>query len=651
MLSYRQIEILYLLIHEQTFIPINTIANQLGVSPRTIQYDIAYIEQYAETYHYNVSRNKAAGIKVTTANTTILNELEHNLTNQIHFSKDERLTHIALKLFETTDPVSTKQLAHDVNVSRRTIADDIKMIQAQLDQYHLKLNYVHNKGFNIIGEEDHYRKAYAHFIHQYMKQAAPFIEADIFNSESIALVRRAIIKTLNSENYHLVQSAIDGLIYHILIAIQRLNENFSFDIPINEIDKWRHTNQYAIASKMIENLERSCSVTFPESEIIFITLHLLGSKMTEHTASSIAFEYHDLSQNIHEFITCVSQELGIDMSNDHKLHTSLLTHIKPAIHRIKYDMIQANPLKQEVYKRYPQVVDAINKHISTIEKDTAISFNEDELTFIAIHFASSMERGATNKQLMIKVVLLCGSGIGTSQLLKSKLNHLYPEFNIWDAYSIYQLDEKQLIQNNIDYVISTVPCDISVVPVINVDPFINEQSRQKLNQLINDAREKRVIKMATEGKSLADLLPEHRISVNTQSLSINEAVTVSVQPLIKDDIVGPNYIEAILNQFEQFGSYMVISPHISLIHAGTEYVHNGVGFSLTYFTEGVEFGSKANDPVYLVITLATDHPNAHLKALGQLSELLSNELSRQDFLDGKICKIKQHIAVTKTKEV
>ena len=40
-----------------------------------------------------------------------------------------------------------------------------------------------------------------------------------------------------------------------------------------------------------------------------------------------------------------------------------------------------------------------------------------------------------------------------------------------------------------------------------------------------------------------------------------------------------------------------------------------------------------------MITLATDHPNAHLKALGQLSELLSNELSRQDFLDGKFVKL------------
>lgn len=251
---------------------------------------------------------------------------------------------------------------------------------------------------------------------------------------------------------------------------------------------------------------------------------------------------------------------------------------------------------------------------------------------------------------MIKVVLLCGSGIGTSQLLKSKLNHLYPEFHIWDAYSIYQLEESRLLQDNIDYVISTVPCEISAVPVIHVDPFINQQSRQKLNQIINDSREQRVMKMATDGKSLADLLPEHRIIINKQPLSIESAIAVAVQPLINDGIVYSNYTAAILKQFEQFGSYMVISPHIALIHAGTDYVQNGVGFALTYFTEGIIFGSKANDPVHLVITLATDHPNAHLKALGQLSECLSSDLYRQDFLDGNIFKIKQHIALTMTKE-
>ena len=66
--------------------------------------------------------------------------------------------------------------------------------------------------------------------------------------------------------------------------------------------------------------------------------------------------------------------------------------------------------------------------------------------------------------------------------------------------------------------------------------------------------------MATDGKSLADLLPEHRIIKNKQPLSIEPAITVAVQPLINDGIVDSNYTAAILKQFEQFG-------HIwSLVH-------------------------------------------------------------------------------------
>ncbi len=74
---------------------------------------------------------------------------------------------------------------------------------------------------------------------------------------------------------------------------------------------------------------------------------------------------------------------------------------------------------------------------------------------------------------------------------------------------------------------------------------------QKLNQIINDSREQRVMKMATDGKSLADLLPEHRIIINKQPLSIESAIAVAVQPLINDGIVYSNYTAAILKQFER----------------------------------------------------------------------------------------------------
>lgn len=126
-------------------------------------------------------------------------------------------------------------------------------------------------------------------------------------------------------------------------------------------------------------------------------------------------------------------------------------------------------------------------------------------------------------------------------------------------------------------------------------------------------------------------MPEHRIIINKQPLSIESAIAVAVQPLINDGIVYSNYTAAILKQFEQFGSYMVISPHIALIHAGTDYVQNGVGFALTYFTEGIIFGSKANDPVHLVITLATDH-QCTFKGIGTVKRMLKQRLISTRFL-------------------
>ncbi len=60
-----------------------------------------------------------------------------------------------------------------------------------------------------------------------------------------------------------------------------------------------------------------------------------------------------------------------------------------------------------------------------------------------MHFASAIERISTVTTNKIKVVLLCGSGVGT-QLLKSRIGHIYPELEVVDAYSIYEIDESML---------------------------------------------------------------------------------------------------------------------------------------------------------------------------------------------------------------
>ena len=80
------------------------------------------------------------------------------------------------------------------------------------------------------------------------------------------------------------------------------------------------------------------------------------------------------------------------------------------------------------------------------------------------------------------------------------------------------------------------------------------------------------------GPSLRNLLPDNRILIMPGHFKRDEAIELAVEPLIKDGIVTKDYSNEIKVQFEKFGAYMVISPHIALIHAGSEEVLSGAGF-------------------------------------------------------------------------
>ena len=70
-----------------------------------------------------------------------------------------------------------------------------------------------------------------------------------------------------------------------------------------------------------------------------------------------------------------------------------------------------------------------------------------------------------------------------------------------------------------------------------------------------------------------------------------------------------------------------------------------------FFPQGVKFEHEHHDLVYLVITLATESPKLHLKALGQLSQLLMDSKSKEAFLKGKMDEMNLYINEVSTREV
>ncbi|MFH4918252.1 BglG family transcription antiterminator [Staphylococcus cohnii] len=633
MLSKRQHHILTFLLERETFITIHHLAIQFNVSERTIQYDLEYIESMAQRLDLTISRNKNAGIMIKSK--MPLNDIVPKyMATSIHYSKEERIRYIILKLFESNTPTSSKTLADMVSVTRRTIVEDLKNVQTWLSSYDLKLEYIKNKGFIIQGEETNYRKAYATRVHEYFQNHTHQIGHKLFSNKALETIRLTVVSVLFEADYQLVQSAIDGLIYHILIAIHRTKEKFVFEIPEMEYNKLAETDHFRVALLIKASLEEKLDIQFPKSEAGFITLHLLGAKTSEMNQKHETID--DLEILTEQLIERMSGDLGIDLINDTKLLNGLIVHLRPAIHRLKFDMTHNNPLADEILQQYHHIVERLRNHIWGVEENYHICFNKDELAYITLHFASAIERISAITTNAIKVVLLCGSGIGTSQLLRSRMRHIYPELEIVDAYSIYEIDETLLKHEGVDYIISTVPFEQASIPILNVSPFLDKNDRQQINTIINNSREQYVHDIKGLGPTLKEVLPENRILTQQPSLYRNDAIRQSIETLVDAQIVDCIYADEIIEQLDAFGPYMVISPHIALIHAQPTHVKGTVGFSITHYQKGIYFGHEQYDPVYIIITLATAQPQIHLNALRQLSELVMDDKTRKILLSGNI---------------
>lgn len=63
--------------------------------------------------------------------------------------------------------------------------------------------------------------------------------------------------------------------------------------------------------------------------------------------------------------------------------------------------------------------------------------------------------------------------------------------------------------------------------------------------------------------SLAD---NHSILLQAEASTWQEAVKLSVDLLVKADVVEPRYYQAILDGVEQFGPYFVIAPGLAMPH-------------------------------------------------------------------------------------
>lgn len=137
---------------------------------------------------------------------------------------------------------------------------------------------------------------------------------------------------------------------------------------------------------------------------------------------------------------------------------------------------------------------------------------------------------------------------------------------------------------------------------------------------------------------LAKWLTNQTINIVDSVKDWQEAIQLCAVPLLKDNAITPNYIEAIFQLHQSIGPYYVLAPGIAMPHARPEQGVNQLGLSMLLVKQGVKFNSQENDPVYLITLLAAKDDSSHVDMLTQLATLFSESADMQTIFNAQDCE-------------
>ena len=95
---------------------------------------------------------------------------------------------------------------------------------------------------------------------------------------------------------------------------------------------------------------------------------------------------------IGEAIYHISESFNIDFYLDFGLYDVLVDHMKSAIYRARSGEYLRNPFGSEIETKYPEVFRVVDECVKPLEKYIGKQFQKDEISFLAMYFASMIEK-------------------------------------------------------------------------------------------------------------------------------------------------------------------------------------------------------------------------------------------------------------------
>lgn len=398
-----------------------------------------------------------------------------------NISPEERRSNILLLLlFKSPYGIDINKLFKNYYISEASINKDITLLRKELLSSNLKL-YKKNEKIFIKGDEKYIRKLIYIKISKHDKYN---ISNSLSNIDRSDFYMDFALKQIENIEYE-TNSSIPypyniNIFFHILILIKRFNEG-KIDFKSNNYylnNENINKKLYKISTNTIKKIGMYLNTELPISEIDNLYQYLISSRINLGEDLEI-IKNNDLENIIYEYIDNIKKYTQYSY-NERDLYIDLEKHLKPMLIRLDSEINIRNNLLEEIKIEYKEMFN----HVKIISKGISKKYNikdisDEELGYLTLYFVKNLEKN-NNK----KILIICSSGVGTSELIKVKVKKEFPNLEIVDVLSKRSYFKNIEKYTDIDFILSTIYIEETKIPVINVSVLFTELDKNKVKHFM-----------------------------------------------------------------------------------------------------------------------------------------------------------------------
>lgn len=635
---------------------IDDLMQNFSVSQRTIRYDLEEVAAFLE-------ENNVAPLTIMNGG-TIQVSLDQGKLREIlkdsdfyafKLSSEERVEMISYLLLSTHETLTLQQLADILYVSRSTIIHDVEKVRGVVRSMHLLVVSL-RKGLIVEGKESNKRIALLQllrkeYIHNYRLHESG---VQMFSVQDEAMLTKIIEDVERMSKRFITDGSFNDLKEYVMLMIDHIQTGCYLEIDYIA----QHIGMQKMASNLVHHIENYFGVkcSLQEEYLLGDILYNLDY-LKRNDIDDRIMQIQVVSK---QFIDAIAKDLQVNLQDDFQFYQNLTNHLQSTFKDMPMMTLQDNELLREVVKKNPDIVHAVQRHIAPLEEFVQRRITKDEIAYITIHVCAAMERHHyQGAQFMVLIV--CNSGVGTSQLLLSRLKKYFSLFVV-DVLPVHMLPNYDVAC--VDLIIATVPIQETRCASIILHPYLNDEDcimlgkklahmnmhkktvdsspqfrriqttianamqhapldKDEIYKSIMQALRSMYLPEASVSQATLSTLLKGHIQTDVACTSWEDAVRKSAQPLLEEGCICDRYITQMIRNIQQMGPYIVLAPGFALPHASPEMGGCQLGMNLIRLKQPVFFHTTQFDPVCFVCCLSTIDKESHLKAMFHLMNLLA----------------------------